>query len=136
ALQPSFAEYQRQVRKNARALAQGLLRRGVSLVSGGTDNHLLLLDLRSLGITGKELERRLDEVYITVNKNAIPNDPEKPFVTSGVRIGTPAVTSRGFREAEMEQIAEAIFLAATDFEAKAESLRQMVNAICGRHALY
>jgi glycine hydroxymethyltransferase len=135
-LQPSFAEYQRQVRKNARALAQGLLRRGVSLVSGGTDNHLLLLDLRSLGITGKELERRLDEVYITVNKNAIPNDPEKPFVTSGVRIGTPAVTSRGFREAEMEQIAEAIFLAATDFEAKAESLRQMVNAICGRHALY
>ncbi|MDR2525675.1 MAG: serine hydroxymethyltransferase [Oscillospiraceae bacterium] len=136
ALQPSFKEYQVQVIKNAEALASGLLRRGVSLVSGGTDNHLMLLDLRSLGITGKELEHRLDAVYITVNKNAIPNDPEKPFVTSGIRIGTPAVTSRGFKEAEMEGIAEAIHLAATQFEAKAEELRAKVNAMCARFPLY
>ncbi|MDR3313803.1 MAG: serine hydroxymethyltransferase [Oscillospiraceae bacterium] len=136
ALRPEFKEYQAQVVRNARALAAGLLQRGVALVSGGTDNHLMLLDLRNLGITGKELEHRLDEVYITVNKNAIPNDPEKPFVTSGVRIGTPAVTSRGFREPEMEEIAEAIHLAATQFAQKADAIRASVNAMCAQYPLY
>jgi glycine hydroxymethyltransferase len=136
ALQPAFKTYQRQIVQNAAALAKGLLARSVRLVSGGTDNHLMLLDLRSLGITGKELERRLDEVYITVNKNAIPDDPEKPFVTSGVRIGTPAVTSRGFREPEMDKIAEAIHLAATDFEAQASAIRASVNEMCAAYPLY
>ena len=102
ALQPSFADYQRRVVANAKALADGLMRRGMQLVSNGTDNHLLLADLRSLHLTGKELERRLDTVQITINKNAVPNDPEKPFVTSGARIGTPTVTSRGLGVAEME----------------------------------
>jgi glycine hydroxymethyltransferase len=136
ALKPSFKTYQQQVVNNALALAQGLLKRGVNLVSGGTDNHLMLIDLRSLNITGKELEHRLDEVYITVNKNAIPNDPQKPFVTSGIRVGTPAVTSRGFKEEEMEQIAQAIFLAATDFEGSAAMIRESVNAMCAKHPLY
>ncbi|MDR1734069.1 MAG: serine hydroxymethyltransferase [Oscillospiraceae bacterium] len=136
ALQPAFTVYQQQVRKNAKALENALRTRGVDMVSGGTDNHLLLLDLRSLGITGKELERRLDEVYITVNKNAIPNDPEKPFVTSGIRVGTPAVTTRGFGEAEMEKIAEAIYLCATDYESKAESLRELVTGMTEAFPLY
>ncbi|MDR2752782.1 MAG: serine hydroxymethyltransferase [Oscillospiraceae bacterium] len=136
ALQPAFKTYQQQIVRNAQALADGLLARGVQLVSGGTDNHLMLLDLRSLGITGKELEHRLDEVYITVNKNAIPNDPQKPFVTSGIRVGTPAVTSRGFKEPEMEKIAEAIFLAATDFDASADQIRASVNAMCAKYPLY
>ncbi len=136
ALRPEFRAYQAQVVKNARALADGLLRRGVSLVSGGTDNHLMLLDLRSLGITGKELEHRLDEVYITVNKNSIPNDPQKPFVTSGIRIGTPAVTSRGFGKQEMAEIAEAIYLTATQFEEKADEIRARVNAMCAQYPLY
>jgi glycine hydroxymethyltransferase len=136
ALRPEFRAYQRQVAGNAQALAKGLLARGVDLVSGGTDNHLMLLDLRSLGVTGKELERRLDEVFITVNKNAIPNDPQKPFVTSGIRVGTPAVTSRGFGLAEMDRIAEAIYLAATDFEGSADRIRESVNAMCGKYPLY
>ncbi|MDR2646694.1 MAG: serine hydroxymethyltransferase, partial [Oscillospiraceae bacterium] len=132
----AFLTYQHQTVVNAKALAQGLLAHGISLVSGGTDNHLLLLDLRGSGVTGKELERRLDEVYITVNKNAIPNDPEKPFVTSGIRIGTPAVTSRGFGVAEMAKIADAIHLAATDFEANADAIRQSVNTMCAAFPLY
>ena len=136
ALRPEFKAYQKQIVKNAAALADGLLRRGVNLVSGGTDNHLMLLDLRSLGITGKELEHRLDEVYITVNKNAIPGDPQKPFVTSGIRIGTPAVTSRGFTEPAMEVIAEAIYLAATRFEEKADEIRASVNQLCAQYPLY
>jgi glycine hydroxymethyltransferase len=136
ALQPSFVEYQKQVVANAQALAAGLLGRGVNLVSGGTDNHLMLLDLRSLQITGKELERRLDEVYITVNKNAIPNDPQKPFVTSGIRVGTPAVTSRGFGAVEMDLIADAIYHAATDFSASADAIRASVNGMCASHPLY
>ena len=136
ALKPEFKAYQKQVLSNCKALAKGLKSRGVNLVSGGTDNHLMLVDLRSLNITGKELEHRLDEVYITANKNAIPNDPQSPFVTSGVRLGTPAVTSRGFNEADMEQIAEYIYLAATDFENSAEKIRAGVNEICGRHPLY
>ena len=136
ALEPSFKDYQKQIVKNAKALAEGLTRRGFDLISGGTDNHLMLVDLRKFKITGKELERRLDEVYITVNKNAIPNDPESPFVTSGVRIGTPAVTSRGFLEDDMEKVAEMIYLAAADFEAKADDIRESVNALCAKHPLY
>ena len=136
ALQPEFRAYQQQIVKNAAALAQGLLDRGLELVSGGTDNHLMLLDLRRAGVTGKELERRLDEVYITVNKNAIPNDPEKPFVTSGIRVGTPAVTTRGMVEEDMAVIAQCIAQAATDFDAKAESIREAVSALCARYPLY
>ncbi len=136
ALKPEFKAYQQQVVKNAQALAQGLVKRGFNLVSGGTDNHLMLVDLRPFSITGKELEHRLDEVYITVNKNAIPNDPEKPFVTSGLRIGTPAVTTRGLKEPEMEAIAEYIYLAAKDFENKADEIRAGVTDICKKYPLY
>ena len=104
ALKPEFKTYQQQIVKNAAVLAQSIMEGGLDLVSGGTDNHLMLVDLRPAHLTGKEMEHRLDEVYITVNKNAIPNDPEKPFVTSGIRVGTPAVTSRGFREEEMKVV--------------------------------
>ena len=136
ALQPSFADYQRRVVENAKALADGLMRRGMQLVSNGTDNHLLLADLRSLHLTGKELERRLDTVQITINKNAVPNDPEKPFVTSGARIGTPTVTSRGLGVAEMEQIADCIWRTATDYEASADEVRAIVSEITGRFPVY
>jgi glycine hydroxymethyltransferase len=117
ALTPEFKEYQENIVKNAATLAEALKAEGFDIVSNGTDNHLILLDLRSMGITGKDLEHKLDEVHITANKNAIPNDPESPFVTSGIRLGTPAVTSRGFGEAEMRQIARWIKEVATDFEA-------------------
>lgn len=136
ALKPEFKEYQQNIVKNAAALAEGLMKRGINLVSGGTDNHLMLVDLRSVGITGKELEHRLDDVYITANKNAIPNDPEKPFVTSGIRLGTAAVTTRGLGAAEMDKIAEFIYLAATDFENKKEEIRNGVNEICKAYPLY
>ncbi len=136
ALDPSFKTYQENIIKNAAALAKGLISRGINLVSGGTDNHLMLVDLRSLGITGKELEKRLDEVYITANKNAIPNDPEKPFVTSGIRLGTAAVTSRGLNEEDMDKIAEFIYLCATDFENSAEKIKQGVEEICKRYPIY
>lgn len=136
ALKPEFKTYQEQIVKNAACLAKGLMAEGLDLVSGGTDNHLMLLDLRSVGLTGKELERRLDEVNITANKNAIPNDPEKPFVTSGVRIGTPAATSRGFKEPEMEVIARCIALCAKDFDAQADAIRAMVADLTGRFPLY
>lgn len=136
ALKPEFKDYQRRIVENAKALADGLLKRGFNLVSGGTDNHLMLVDLRPFHITGKELEHRLDEVYITVNKNAIHNDPEKPFVTSGIRIGTPAVTTRGLGVEEMEKIAEYIYLCATDFENKADEIRKGVTAICEKYPLY
>ncbi|MDE5557836.1 MAG: serine hydroxymethyltransferase [Ruminococcus sp.] len=136
ALKPEFKEYQQKIVENAKALSEGLLKRGFNLVSGGTDNHLMLVDLRPFNITGKELEHRLDEVYITVNKNAIHNDPEKPFVTSGIRIGTPAVTTRGLGVEEMEKIAEYIYLCATDFENKADEIRAGVNAICEKFPLY
>ena len=136
ALTDEFKEYQKQIVLNCRALAEGLVKRGVDLVSGGTDNHLCLLDLRSLGITGKELEHRLDEVNITTNKNAIPNDPEKPFVTSGVRLGSAAVTTRGFKEEDMDKIAELIYLAATDFENKKEYIKDEVQKICEKYPLY
>ena len=117
-------------------MAAGLLNRGLKLVSGGTDNHLMLMDLRETGITGKELEHRLDEVYITVNKNTIPNEPLSPFVTSGIRIGTPAVTSRGLVEADMELIAGFIADAIEDFEGRADAIRAGVTALCGRYPLY
>lgn len=136
ALKPEFKEYQQNIVKNAAALADGLMKRGINLVSGGTDNHLMLVDLRSVGITGKELEHRLDDVYITANKNAIPNDPEKPFVTSGIRLGTAAVTTRGLGAAEMDKIAEFIYLAATDFGNKKEEIRNGVNEICKAYPLY
>lgn len=137
ALHDDFKAYQSQIVKNASAMAQGLLNRGLHLVSGGTDNHLMLLDLRGTGVTGKELQRRLDDVYITANKNAIPNDPEKPFVTSGVRLGTPAVTTRGMVEADMDKIAEFITIAASDrFDREIEELRTSVNTLCAKYPLY
>lgn len=136
ALDPSFKEYGKQIIVNAQALAGELVKRGFRLVSGGTDNHLMLVDLRPFSITGKELEKRLDDVYITVNKNAIPNDPEKPFVTSGVRIGTAAVTTRGLKEEDMLKIGESIYLAASDFEANMENARDIVNGICFKYPLY
>ena len=136
ALSDDFKAYQQRVVDNAKALAEGLTKRGVNLVSGGTDNHLMLVDLRSVGITGKELEHRLDEVHITTNKNAIPNDPEKPFVTSGLRIGTPAVTTRGLGVEDMDKIAEFIYLAATDFENQKEYITNGVADLCKKYPLY
>ena len=136
ALTPEFKAYQEQVVKNAAALAAALKEEGFDLVSGGTDNHLMLLDLRSMNITGKELEHNLDEVHITANKNTIPGDPQSPFVTSGVRLGTPAVTSRGFGEAEMKQIAHWIKLVATDFENTKEQVSAEVQALCEKFPIY
>ena len=136
ALEPSFKEYGKQIISNAQTLANDLVKRGFRLVSGGTDNHLMLVDLRPFNVTGKELEHRLDDVYITVNKNAIPNDPEKPFVTSGIRIGTAAVTTRGLKEEDMVRIGESIYLAATDFEANKDKARGIVNDICSKYPLY
>ena len=136
ALKPEFKEYQAQIVKNCKALAEALGAEGFDMVSGGTDNHLILLDLRSMNITGKQLEKQLDEVYITVNKNAIPNDPESPFVTSGIRVGTAAVTSRGLNEDDMKVIAHLIKLAATDFENSADYIRAEVTKICDKYPLY
>lgn len=136
ALKPEFKTYGETVVANAQALAKGLVDRGFRLVSGGTDNHLMLVDLRPFNLTGKEFEHRLDEVYITVNKNAIPNDPEKPFVTSGIRVGTPAVTTRGLKSEDMEIIAQAMYLAASDFENKADEIRTSVAALCEKYPLY
>ena len=136
ALQPEFKAYAQQVVKNAQVLADELVKGGFRLVSGGTDNHLMLIDVRNFHITGKEFERRLDEVQITTNKNAIPNDPEKPFVTSGIRVGTPAVTSRGFKEPEMVQIARWLTEIATDFEGSKDRVRAEVNALCEKFPIY
>ncbi len=136
ALKPEFKTYQHNIVENARVLADSLLAEGFDLVSGGTDNHLMLVDLRPMKITGKEFEARLDAVHITVNKNAIPNDPEKPFVTSGVRVGTPAVTSRGLGTEDMKTIAKLFKLTATDFENSAESVRATVADICKKYPLY
>lgn len=136
ALKPEFKAYQSNVVRNAKALAQALLDQGFDLVSGGTDNHLMLVDLRKAGVTGKLLQNRLDEVYITANKNAIPNDPESPFVTSGLRVGTPAVTTRGFGEPEMLRIAGFIWQAATDFDVKADEIRANVTEMCSRFPIY
>ncbi|CCZ20164.1 serine hydroxymethyltransferase [Candidatus Apopatosoma intestinale] len=136
ALKPEFIEYQKRIVSNAAALADELLSEGFDLVSGGTDNHLMLVDLRPMNITGKELEHRLDEVYITANKNTIPNDPQSAFITSGIRLGTPAVTTRGFTEEDMRETAHLIKLAATDFEASADNIRSRVTALCEKHPLY
>lgn len=136
ALKPEFKEYQKQVVNNAKALAEALIAEGFNLVSGGTDNHLMLVDLQNMNITGKELQNRLDEVYITVNKNAVPNDPASPFVTSGIRIGTPAVTTRGLKEEDMKTIAKLIKMTVTDFETKADEIRAEVTKICEKYPLY
>lgn len=136
ALKPEFKAYQEQVVKNAAALAKGLVARGFDLVSGGTDNHLMLVDLRNFNITGKEMEHKLDEVYITANKNAIPNDPQSPFITSGIRIGTPAVTTRGFKEEDMEVIAECIYKVAADFDNSKEEVKAKVEGLCQKYPLY
>ena len=136
ALTPSFAAYQQRIVDNARTLGEALAQNGFRLVSGGTDNHLMLLDLRPFGLTGKEMEARLDACGITVNKNTIPNDPEKPFVTSGIRIGTPAVTTRGMGQEEMRTIAHLITLVATDFPAAQEDVRAQVAALCRAFPLF
>ncbi len=136
ALTDEFKEYQAQIVKNAKALEIALKEEGFDLVSDGTDNHLLLIDLRSMNITGKELEHNLDEVHITVNKNAIPNDPQKPFVTSGIRVGTPAVTSRGFKEEDMKTIAKLIKLCATDLENSRDYIISEVDKLCAKYPIY
>lgn len=136
ALKPEFKEYQKNVIDNCQALVKGLLSRDIKLVSGGSDNHLCLVDLRGSEVTGKELEHRLDEVYITANKNTVPNEPRSPFITSGLRLGTPAVTTRGFDAEDMDKIAEYIALAVNDFENSKDYIRNGVNEICNRHPLY
>lgn len=136
ALKPEFRTYQEQVVKNAKALSTALMEEGFHLVSNGTDNHLMLVDLQNMNITGKELQNRLDNVYITVNKNAVPNDPASPFVTSGIRIGTPAVTTRALKEEDMKTISHLIKLAVTEFDTKADEIRAAVNEICSRYPIY
>jgi glycine hydroxymethyltransferase len=134
ALSPDFVAYQEQILKNAKALCNGLLERGVKIVSGGTDNHLMLVDLTGTNVSGKELEKRLDQAHITCNKNTIPNDPRSPFVTSGVRLGTPAVTSRGMKEQEMDQIAEMIAMVIRD-EKNVEQVKEMVQKLTEKYPL-
>jgi glycine hydroxymethyltransferase len=136
ALTPEFKDYQHRIVENAKALAEGLLAEGFNLVSGGTDNHLILVDLRPMGITGKEFEARLDAVHITANKNSIPNDPEKPFVTSGVRVGTPAVTTRGLGVEDMKTLAKLLGKVAKDFENSADEVRAEVAKLCKKYPLY
>ncbi len=136
ALTPAFVDYQKRVVENAKVLSEALMEKGFNLVSGGTDNHLMLLDLQNFDVTGKELEHRLDEVHITANKNAVPNDPRSPFITSGVRIGTPAVTSRGFGPCEMKQIANWIYEVVTDFEAQKDRISKEVSELCARFPIY
>ena len=134
--EPEFIATMQRVLDNAKTLAKELEKRGFKIVSGGTDNHLILVDLQNMNITGKELQNRLDEVYITVNKNAVPNDPASPFVTSGVRIGTPAVTTRGLKEEDMKTIAKLIKMTITDFDTKADEIRAEVTKICDKYPLY
>jgi len=136
ALTPAFKEYQTQIVKNAKAFEKSLVSEGFRLVSGGTDNHLLLLDLRNMNLTGKEYEARLQEVHITANKNAIPFDPQSPFITSGLRVGTPAATSRGLEEADFETIGHLMGLAAKDFEASKNDIIAGIADICKAHPLY
>ena len=135
ALKPEFKAYQEQIVKNAKVLADELLACGFDLVSGGTDNHLMLVDLRNFNISGKEMEERLDSVYITVNKNKIPGDPLPASQTSGIRVGTPAVTTRGFKEEEMKTIARCLYMAAAEYE-KADEIRAMVEQLCSAHPIY
>lgn len=136
ALSPEFKVYQQKIVSNAKAMAEALVKEGFDLVSGGTDNHLMLVDLRNFNITGKDMEKRLDEVYITANKNTIPNDPQSPFVTSGIRVGTPAVTSRGLNEDDMRTLAHLIKLTASDFEAQADHIRAEITKLCQKYPLY
>ena len=136
ALSDDFKDYQKQILVNAQALAAGLMKRGITIVSGGTDNHLMLVDLQNLGLTGKQAEKMLDEVHITCNKNTIPNDPQSPFVTSGLRLGTPAATKRGFDADDMDQIAEAIALTLKDFEGNKEKATAIVKSLTDKHPLY
>lgn len=136
ALTDEFKEYQKQIIKNANALSTAMKEEGFRIVSGGTDNHLMLVDLRNFGVTGKDFEKRLDEVHITANKNTIPNDPQSPFVTSGLRIGTPAVTSRGFKEPEMKQIARWLKLIAEDFEGNRQKVLEEVESLCKKFPIY
>jgi glycine hydroxymethyltransferase len=136
ALKPEFKVYGHKIVENAAALANGLLSRGIKLVSGGTDNHLMLVNLSGMELTGKELEHRLDSVYITANKNTVTNEQRSPFVTSGLRLGTPAVTTRGLNTADMERIADCISLAVYDFEASKDKIRSVVTEICERYPLY
>ncbi|MGN0204691.1 MAG: serine hydroxymethyltransferase [Coprococcus sp.] len=136
ALSDDFKEYQKQIIVNAQALAAGLTKRGIKIVSGGTDNHLMLVDLQDLGLTGKQAEKMLDEVHITCNKNTIPNDPQSPFVTSGLRLGTPAATTRGFDAADMDQIAEAIAITLKDFEGNKEKAVAIVKSLTDKYPLY
>lgn len=136
ALDPSFKEYQAQIVKNCKALAEALRNKGFNMVTGGTDNHLLLLDLTNFDITGKELQARCDNVYITLNKNAIPNDPRSPFVTSGVRIGTAAITSRGMKEEDTEIIADLIYQTVTDYENNIDNIREKVVTLCNKYPIY
>ena len=136
ALKPEFKAYQHQIVVNAKVLAGELLERGFDLVSGGTDNHLMLVDLRNFDVTGREMEQRLDQVYITVNKNKIPNDPQPATLTSGIRVGTPAVTSRGFKEDDMKKVAELIYLTASDFGNKSDYIRGEVEKLCAAHPIY
>ena len=136
ALSDDFKEYQKQIIVNAQALANGLMKRGITIVSGGTDNHLMLVDLQNLGLTGKQAEKMLDEVHITCNKNTIPNDPQSPFVTSGLRLGTPAATTRGFNEEDMDQIAEAIAITLKDFEGNKDKAIAIVKSLTDKHPLY
>ncbi len=136
ALKPDFKVYQQQIRKNAKALAAELLNRGFDLVSGGTDNHLMLVDLRKFNTTGRDMERLLDTVYITANKNKIPNDPQNASLTSGIRLGTPAVTTRGLKEEDMTKIGELIYLTAADYDNKADYIRDEVNKLTAKYPLY
>ena len=136
ALSDEFKEYQHQIVRNSKAFADALLKEGFDLVTGGTDNHLSLIDLRPMGVTGKEMQTRLDDVHITANKNAIPNDPEKPTVTSGIRVGTPAVTSRGFKENDMVEVAELIRMTAKDYPASKDAIIERVQALCDAHPIY
>ena len=136
ALKPEFIEYQEQIIKNPKALSDALINDGFKLITNGTDNHLMLIDLRNMGITGKEFEHRLDEVRITVNKNSIPNDPEKPTITSGIRIGTPAVTSRGFTEKDMIVISQLMRRVATDWPNGKEDILKKVEQLTKSHPIY
>ena len=136
AMTDEFKEYGKQIVKNAAVLCDGLKARGIDIVSGGTDNHLMLIKLLNKGISGKELEHRLDEVHITANKNTIPNDPASPFITSGLRVGTPAVTSRGFKEPEMKQIADMIADITEDYEGNKDRVTEQVAALCARYPIY
>lgn len=136
ALKPEFVTYQKQIVKNAEALANALQEKGFKLVTNGTDNHLMLVNLKNTEITGKELQNKCDSVYITLNKNAVPNDPRSPFITSGVRIGTPAVTTRGMKEEDMKEIADLIYLTAYDYDASQDKIRDRVIALCNKYPIY